>query len=204
MLTLVIKRNVEPDEIQLTQHNLMEELWKVPGAEMITVDKWSEGLKKVRTLYACLIEGDALLSEDYLKKLMDFITDDGSNPTLKTGGYKRLAMISPSIGLNSYKNRLSGYKVYLQEVYPVKQAAQIGFVPGAILRMASIKKAIDELPWDDNNLVKMSSEVNAYLLDTNHFVRLFPQVTYVTTNYVESPCKIELSDKVKEIFERGL
>src|SRR5574337_802985 len=102
MLTAILKRNVDPIELQLTQRVVMNELWNIKGSEMLVTDSWREGLKNVRTPFVCLLEGDCLLSPNYFVSGIEQIIHVGQNKTKGTGGLLRLAMISPSIGVNSW------------------------------------------------------------------------------------------------------
>jgi hypothetical protein len=206
MLTVILKRNSEVKEIQLTQYNLINDMWQISGAELLTEDSWAEGLKKVRTPFVCLVEGDSIFSDNNLFSSVELMTDDGHNIEKGTGGYLKLAAVSPAVSSN---RRHIYYKVEGNEVYAIEEhqavpySAQIGFIPGAILRYSSIKDDINTLPWDEPNLVKMSSIVSLYLWNTNRRIKVNPDLTYISTyQSLEVPCLVNLPAKVKEVFER--
>lgn len=206
MLTIIVRRNAESRVIQLTQYNIVKEIWTIPGAELLTEDSWTEGLKKVRTPFVCLVEADCVLSPNYLTSMIStlkttgVIKENGLHAE-KRGGYRKLAMIFPVVGVNSFRNKFYGYKFEGDEIYPSreKMSYQVGFVPGAILRYTSIKDT--ELDWDEPDLVKLSAEVSSYLWNSNRRLRLNPEATYVSTDKsIENPHLFDLPSKVKDIF----
>lgn len=223
MITLIIKRDSEPTVIQLTQENVIKQLAMINGSEMLLEDTWLEGLKKVRTPYVCLLEGDCLLSANYLQSNVNLLKKTTMSP--KGGGYNKLAMIASCLGVNSYAERIYNYKVQESpwrkgggaliksyEITPNLEKkenklyhAQVGFVPGAILRMAALGRDIDTLPWDTKNLVEMSTAVSFHFWNTGRRIQVNPNTTYVSTlNYLEEPpqFKWDLSEQAAHIFQR--
>lgn len=222
MLTIIIKRNDEPTVIHLTQHAIMKELNAIADAEILLSDSWTEGLKKVRTPYVCLVEADCVLSSNYLTSNYGLMKKR-STGSPKGGGALRTAMLASCLGLKAFDQRVYNYHVELlatpnnlrlktfqarpyrekhnMKVYPV----QIGFVPGAILRYSSIKDGIDRIKWDQPNLVKLSADVSLWLWDTNRRVEMNPNTTYVSNQeYLGDPPPYHLvvPDKVKNIYHQ--
>lgn len=203
MLTVIIRRDQEPTVVQMTQEFIMSELKQINNSEMILEDSWSAGLKKVRTPFVCLVEADCVLSDNYLINLLESIRNDGHSPDKGTGGYLKLAMVSPALGVSNFLDRIFGYEIVGSSVYPSvdRKTSQVGFVPGSIIRYSSIKKDIDNLPWDDKNLIKMSATISAHLWNTNRRLRLNPDVIYVSTdNKLINSCSFNLTSKVQDIF----
>jgi hypothetical protein len=133
-------------------------------------------------------------------------------------------MLSSCLGIKNFGNRI--YNFQLEEVQDINvnkvtgkswhvmpnrnkldirlYTVQIGFVPGAIIRMSSIKDIIDTMDWDQADLIKMSTEVSFYFWDTIRRVVLNPSTTYVTNNDYEHPplFQVKVPDKVAHIFQR--
>lgn len=182
----------------MTQQHIIAELAQVNNSELLLEDTWLEGLKKVRTPYVCLVESDCLLSLDYIVSsinILKSLANSGKNyngikgGSHGGGGYTRLAMLASSVGILNFSNRvysfgLEGTKIEANRdrqgsfMYPI----QIGFVPGAIIRMSAIKDDLDKLPWDDSDSVKMSIVVSFYLWGSNRRVELNPSTTYITND----------------------
>lgn len=223
MLTIVIKRNDEPTVIHLTQHTIMKELTMIADAEMILADSWTEGLKKVRTPYVCLVEADCTLSSSYLTSNYGLMKKKSYGPGTLGGGANRTAMLASCLGIKKFDNRIYNYRVELTkssdwskmksyQVRPYREKnnmkcypVQIGFLPGAILRYSSIKQSIDKIKWDQPNLVKLSADLSFWLWDTNRRVELNPNTTYVSNQeYLEDPPQyhVVVPDKVKNIFHQ--
>src|SRR3990167_4272253 len=158
MVTVVIKNNNENNVIQLTWENLWKELKDIPAAELIVEDDWLDSLKKVKTPYVCFVESDCLVSPGYFSSQIDLFEKDSKS------GSRRLAMLSSAVAVNNWDNKFYGYELggaYTQGVIPVTQPkskqmypVQIGYMPGAIIRVTMLKKifkTIKRIP--DDNLV---------------------------------------------------
>lgn len=227
MLTVVIKRTEEPKVIQLTQENIMRELGAINGSEMLLEDTWAQGLRKVRTPFVCLVEADCTLSANYISSNFGLMHKTVLTKKGRGGGYTKLAMLASCLGVNSFANRIYNYSlqdyeeewdnedtidfsVTYQQALPYRKKdsttpypVQIGFVPGAVIRMASIKDVIDTLPWDDDDLVELSTVVSFHLWNTGRRVNVNPNTTYVSTNnWLEEPKRFDpkVSDTVMNIF----
>ncbi len=223
MITVIVKRNDEPNVIQLTQFNVMNELKHLSNSEMLLEESWAEGLRRVRTPYVCLVEADCVLSKGYFLSnvtLMKQKTAPGTNSgkgmkwggSHGGGGNARCVMLSSTLGVRNFNNAIYSYSLtntqlgvqpnldkQATDLYP----AQVGFVPGAIIRMSSIKNDIDNLPWDDRDLVRMSTAISFHFWGSERRVEINPNMTYVSNQAnLEYPKKFnfELSRKVTRTF----
>lgn len=146
------------------------------------------------------------------------------------GGYTKLAMISSCIGIHDFGNRVYNYqlsKVQLSDTYKLPEGdltmrswqiqpnhnklnkslyhAQVGFVPGAIIRMSAIKDIVDDELWEIPDMVKLSTALSFYFWDTGRRVQVNPNTTYVSAdNNLEKPPLFEtkVPDTVKNIFNQ--
>jgi hypothetical protein len=228
MITLVIRRTEEPKVIQMTQADLVKQLGAIDGAEIILEDTWTEGLKKVRTPYVSLVEPDAVFSANYYTSnfgLMKKAHAKVESGYMGGGGYQKLAMISSCIGIKSFGDRIYNYeldKVKEGEISGVKLKSwhivpartklnmklyhvQVGFVPGAIIRMSAIKDIIDDELWDEKDLVRLSTALSFYFWDTNRSIQLNPNTTYVSLDggLVEPPLfNTKVPTKVASVFQQ--
>jgi hypothetical protein len=175
----------------------------------------------------CTLSGQYFLNNFNLLKKSEFTNpaSKGSRRGLAEGGYKKLAILSSALGIKNFANRI--YNFHLEEtqdidvngvtgksyhVQPQREkldiylyAVQIGFIPGAIMRMASIEDVIDKLHWDESDLIKLSTEVCFHLWDTNRRVALNPSTTYVTNQegYETPPLfTTKVPDNAIHIFQR--
>ena len=223
MLTIIIKRSDEPKVIHLTQENMMKELSTIAEAEMFLVDRWTDGLKQVRTPYVCLVEADCVLSANYLTSNLGLLNKHDAMKPYKGGGSLRTAMLASCLGVRSFDNRIYHYhgewtkhpglpetkdfqaRPYREKLNSKTYPVQIGFVPGAIMRYSSIKDGISTIKWDQPNLVKLSSDVCLWLWNTNRRIELNPNTTYVSTaTYLEDPplFNFRVPDRVANIFHQ--
>jgi hypothetical protein len=222
MVTLIIKRSDEPKVIQLTQETLMKELSMIPGSEMLLEDTWVQGLRKVRTMYVCLVEPDCVLSASYLtsnygimKKAINFT---------KGGGNTSLVMMASCLGVRRFDNRIYNYYLGNQKInnsgavvsswqptprkmkdFTMPYEAQIGFVPGSIIRYTALKDIIDTFDWDRRDLVQMSTELSLHFWNTNRTLKVNPNTTYVSTaSHLDNPrgIKLDIPDRVGNLFRR--
>lgn len=218
MVTVIVKRTDVPNVIQLTQELIMKELSQLNGSEMLLEDSWSDGLKKVRTPYVCLVEPDCTPSEGFIVSSLRKI-----HPNIKGklgrgaggGGYTKLAMLTPSLGIKVFTNIIYGYELQVNDgqvkVVPsrlrkstVPFHVQIGFVPGALLRYSSVKEVLDKFDWDGNP-VQLSTELSLHLWDTNRRIQLNPVVEYVSTSSgldKIKPFPISVTPQVNVLFSR--
>jgi len=232
MITVVIKRTDEPKVIQMTQEDLVRQLGSISGAEIILEDTWGEGLKKVRTPYVSLVEADCVFSANYYSSnygLMKKLQPRVSDPSLTTaehggGGDMKLAMITSCLGIRDFGNRIYSYRLdkveqgndelalkswhiqpdrdkHTMELYQV----QVGFVPGAVIRMSAIKDIIEDELWYGGDLIKLSTALSFYLWNTGRRIRVNPNTTYVSSDMnLESPplFEVKVPDRVGNIFQQ--
>lgn len=219
MITVIIRRTDEPKVIQMTQADLSRQLGSINGAEIILEDTWTEGLRKVRTPYVCLIEPDCVFSSSYFSSNVGLMKKAHERVQTSTamggGGNQKLAMISSCLGIRDFGNRiynyelkkikLPGYETTLIDDKPLEirewhiqpkreklnmklYHVQVGFVPGAVIRMSAIKDIIEDELWNGDDLVKLSTALSFYLWDTGRRIQLNPNTTYVSSDMnLESP-----------------
>lgn len=236
MITVVIRRTEEPKVIQMTQSDLVKQLGSINGAEIILEDTWSEGLKKVRTPYVSLVEPDCVFSSSYYSSNYGLIAKAHAKTGQYKdwqrygggGGYQKLAMVASCLGIKDFNNRIYNFeldkvndgetnKVKLKgwHIVPSKRKldlklyhVQVGFVPGAVIRMSAIKDIIEDKMWEDSDLVRLSTALSFYFWDTGRAVQLNPNTTYVSSDdNLEKPPLFDtkVPDKVANIFtQRGI
>lgn len=231
MISIVIKRTDEPKVIQMTQADLVRQLSDIRGAEIILEDTWTEGLKKVRTPYVSLVEPDCVFSAHYYSSNMGLITKAHekvaatSSQPMGGGGYQKLAMISSCLGVKDFGNRIYSYELDKVKdgdvngielkgwhILPTRKKlnmklyhVQVGFVPGAIIRMSAIKDIIEDELWNGEDLVKLSTALSFYFWDTGRRIQLNPNTTYVSSDKnLENPplFEIKVPTKVSSIFHQ--
>lgn len=231
MISVVIKRTDEPKVIQMTQADLVRQLGAINGAEIILEDSWIEGLKRVRTPYVSLVEPDCVFSSSYyssnvglIKKAHEKVAN-GRASQLGGGGNQKLAMITSCLGVRDFGNRIYNYELDKKKdinvngitgkswhIVPTRTKlnmklyhVQVGFVPGAIIRMSAIKDIIEDELWEGDDLVKLSTALSFYFWDTGRRVKLNPNTTYVSSDKnLEKPPLFEtkVPDKVANIFHQ--
>lgn len=224
MLTVIIKRSEEPKVVQLTQENIMRELRSVIGAEMLLEDTWKDGLRKTRTPFAMLVEPECVLSANYVSSNLGLMRKN-ENVSGKGGGYTKLAMIASCLGIERFDNRIYSYRVGdvimskpskdgistgTRMVSPITKKpsqglyhAQIGFVPGAVMRYASIKDC--DVDWDMTDLVALSTKVSLHLWGTGRRIEVNPNTTYVSGAKflnIDAPLAATVTNRAAAIFSR--
>lgn len=220
MLTVIIRRDADPNTVQLTQKSIMKELWGIDGSELLVTDSWTEGIRKVRTKFFCLLEADATLSSSYLSSNFGLMKKMSLLP--KGGGNVRLAMIASCLGIADFGNRIYDYRldkttddhgdvaVATWQPSPDREKrhsklyeAQIGFVPGAIMRTSSMAEVVDTMEWDNKDLVRLSYDLSVYLWGSNRRLQVNPNTTYVSMRRnLEKPPRftVTLPDNVRNLF----
>lgn len=200
MLSVVIKDNGEKSVVNLTYQNLWRELKDIPGVELMVNKNWFDAIQNVKNGYVCFVESDCLVNSGYFSSQMGLLKKDSM--------FRKIAMLSSSTGVNNWANKFYGYSLgsnYTDGVLPVlnkKSTAvypvQIGYVPGAILRMTMLKEALLKLNWlsPPDDLVKLSSELSIafWRQGDGNRVHLNPNTTYVTTeDYVNDIGNFEIN-----------
>lgn len=220
MITCVIKNDGEDKVTQLTYENLHHELKDIPGAEVIISESWFDYIPKIKNSYVCLVEADCLVSEGYFtKQLKEFRTNPG----------RKLSMLTAKTGVKRWENCFYGYYIdysianYVTPIFQKKSTVaypiEVGYLPGAIIRVSMLQQALKDLGVNDTwtaDLVFLSTQLSiafwrqgsngiAKKVQNGNPVYINPNVTYVTTeDYVNDIGKfdvdiLDLQDKfVKE------
>jgi hypothetical protein len=207
MITVIIKRNDEPTVIQMTQENIIRDLKMVNGSEMLLTDTWAQGLNQVRTPYVCLVEADCVLSSNYFSSNFGLMHKSDHKVPGQRGGYNKLAMISSCVGYKAFDNRIYNYRLknikqdgeglidgknWSLKSWHIKAdrekrssnlySAQVGFVPGAVIRVSSLNGTAGKINWDDRDLVRLSTEFSFHLWSTGRRIQINPNTTYVSND----------------------
>lgn len=212
MITVAIKDNGEPNVIKLTYENLHKELKDIPGADLIVVDNWSDAIPRAKkNLYVCFVEADCLVNSGYFTSQLGLFK---KNPY-----FRKLAMLSSAIGVNEWGNKFYGYSLgntYSDGIIPNKDKkssgvypVQIGFVPGALIRVGMLTKVLAGLDVKNSiegDLVYLSTVLSLAFWgqgDGNR-VHLNPNTTYVSTeDYINNIGKpVEQAKEMKDKFLR--
>jgi hypothetical protein len=163
-------------ETELTAEWCLKELKGVKH-EIIVADTWADGYAESSGEFVSFLEKDCVLSKGYFKELLKVFGDKPS--------YRKLAMVTPVLGANSWDTKVYGYVLSPTSVIPsrIKSSAetyliQIGFIPGALIRRSALGFIAPE--GED----PMLESVNLSILFWNHGQRiaLNPDVTYVSTD----------------------
>lgn len=227
MVTVVIRRTEEPKVIQMTQADLARQLGDIDGAEIILSDTWSEGLAKVRTPYVTVVEPDCVFSGNYFSSNVNLFK---KTMTSKNGGFTKLAVIASCIGVRDFGNRIYHYNLSRIEremagpeknmkitewgLKPIKEKpnkylyqAQVAFIPGAVIRTAAIKDLVNDPVWEDRNLLKLSASICLKLWDTQRYIQVNPNTTYVSlVKELENPWVMDFKvpSRAATLFEHEL
>lgn len=154
----------------------------------------------------------------------------GSGRGTGGGGLTKLAMISSCLGIRDFGNRIYNYnleKVNLPDRFKTSSGdltmkgwhilpnrrklnmklyqVQVGFVPGAIIRMSAITDIIEDDLWLDVDLVKLSTALSFYFWNTGRRIKLNPNTTYVSNDKnLEKPPLFEITvpNQVANIFNQ--
>ncbi len=208
MITCIIKNDGEDGVVQLTYENLWRELKDIPGSDIIVSDSWFDYLPKIKNKFVCFVEADCLVSEGYFIKQLAGILADKS---------RRTSMFTACVAVDRWNNCFYGYQInyeYTQNVIPNKSKKsnnpyqiEIGYVPGALIRLSMLKKALIDLKINDtwkNDLVFLSSQLSLAFwrqganrsiknIQNGNPVYINPDVTYVSTEtYINDIGKFEL------------
>lgn len=196
MLTVKIKECSEPTVTQLTYENLFKELKDIPDSQLM-VGSWD--LTGVKNRYVCFVESDCLVSSGYFSSQMGLFRKDPM--------FRKIAVMGSSTGINNWANKIYGYRLgntYSDGVIPITDKkstspypVQVAFLPGAIIRVSMLEKAVLELEpknsWE-NDLVYYSTMFSLafWRQGDGNRVHLNPNATYVTTeDYVNDIGKFD-------------
>lgn len=200
MVSVIIHDNGESSVVKYTYECLYKELKDIHGSELLIAKDWFEALPKIRNNYVCLVESDCLVSPGFFQKQVD---------ALMKNQLRRISMVSPVAAVNHWDNTFYGYQVsgqYADLIEPITKKRsnalhpiQIGYLPGAIIRVKMLRQAIEDLganmSWK-NDLVFLSTELSFAFWQqgqggakgqNGNPVYINPAVTYVTTeDYVNN------------------
>lgn len=144
--------------------------------EIIMPTRWSMGLRRAKGEFICFLESDCVLGPGYFTSLLAQFEDKPS--------FRKLAMVCPVLGINSYDNRVYGYRMAPKDVYPAfipssssPYFIQIGYVPGAILRRSSILESPPHVrdPLLDSTIISLG------LWTSGQRIMMVPGTLYIST-----------------------
>lgn len=173
--------------------------------EILMAPNWATGHQKARGEYICFLERDCVLTPQYFSRLMNIFEDKPS--------FRKLAMVAPAIGIDSYDYEQFGYRFLSKEAYPsffpsstAPYLVQAAYVPGAIIRVS----ALDKMVIRERYSVTDSLRLSLYLWANGQRVVLDPNTFYITTDEelgesVEYNHKAEAAEETKatlEMFKR--
>lgn len=208
MITVIIRNDGEDSVTQMTYEGIWKELKDIPGSEIIISENWFDYLSKIKNKYVCFVEADCLVSPGYfVEQIKEFRINPG----------RKISMLTSKTAVERWNNCFYGYFIeykFTQDVVPVRDKKsnkaypiQVGYLPGAIIRLSMLNDALKELNVDNswkNDLVYLSSELSLAFwrqgangdskkVQNGNPVYINPSVTYVTTeDYVNDIGKFEL------------
>lgn len=162
-------------ESVLTAEWATQELQYIPH-ELIVAPTWVLGAMKATGEYICFLEADCYFGEDYFENLLEHFESQSA--------FRKLALVAPAIGLNSYTARLYGYLLDPSGLAPVTKPssvapyfAQIVYLPGALIRRSALGfLSPGQFPLED------SATACLYFWSHGQRVVIDPDTLYVTTN----------------------
>lgn len=173
--------------------------------EIIVSKTWADGAKKATGDFVCFLEKDCVLGKGYFKQLLEGFEDKPS--------FRKLAMIAPAIGVNSYENIVYGMRIARTDVYPAyipssssSYLVQIAYIPGSLIRRSSLSSL------SPVKSVTMLDSINfsLSLWGSGQRILLNPRSLYVSTNlFLDEPYgfdpnnnSIENRMEVADLFRR--
>lgn len=198
MLTVVIRDDGEDAVTRLTYENLWRELKDIPDSKLLTSKDWFSVLPEVKTTFVCFVESDCLVNSGYFASQLGLFK--------KNPDFRRLAMLSSSVGVKYWAVKFFGYDVRkiwnedgvelrLPHVEPIKEKksrnvypVQIGYLPGSIIRTNMLQDLKADFK-ECEDLIELSTRVSLAFwrggdggdYHQGHRVHINPNTTYVTT-----------------------
>ena len=191
MITVIIRDSGEPQVLKLTYENLWRELKDIANARL-EVGSWGTSDNP----YICWVEPDCLVNSGYFSSMVGL---------LKKPANRKISVLSSSVGINTWANRIYGYRLgetYADGVIPTREKkgtylypVQIAYIPGAVMRVNLLRPVLDELKpgngWE-NDLVHLSTRLSLAFWNQKKRVYINPNTTYVTTeDYVNDIGKFD-------------
>lgn len=209
MLTVILMDNGEANVVAMTYEDVEKQLASIPSTELVVTSNPLRALTKVTTPLVCFLEADCLLSAKYFSYLINHVRQDKS---------RRITVDSSVTAVSRWDNKFYGYTtetiIFGNQEWPVASPqkefkshspypVQMAYIPGALIRLNSLQKAIEEIGFDTSDLVKLSVDLSLYFWRNNGRVYLNPKVTYVTTEeYVGLNSKFDpMAEDLLKIFE---
>jgi hypothetical protein len=165
----------ESKETELTELWCRKELKKI-NHELIIAHDWRTGYQQANGEYVAFIEKDCVLSEGYFKALLALFDNKS---------YRKLAMVSPALGVNHWQTKVYGYRLSPTSVLPsqIKSSTdpyliQIGYIPGSIIR----RSALGNVAPSDVDVMLESANLSIYFWIHGKRIIIHPDVTYVSTD----------------------
>lgn len=209
MLTLVIRDSGESSVVKYTYEDLYKEIKDIEGFQLLVSPDWFSVLPDVTNKYICFVESDCLVTPDYFKIQLKALTENL---------IRRTSMLTSATAVKYWKNRFFGYQlgeVYDDFVLPVSKnksntlyPIQVGYVPGAIIRVSMLEKALASLGDVkdlQNDLVYLSTQLSLAFWQqglengkgknpNGNPVYINPNQSYLTTEeYVNDVSKFDLN-----------
>lgn len=169
--------------------------------EIVFTDSWDNGIKESSGDYVCLTDKIFMISPKYTKTLLRSFTSH----------YRKLAMVSPAIGLESWEHKLYGYYLDSSEIIPLFQPSsllpyfvQVGPIVGALIRKSSLKDihfTEDEIIDSVNLSLHFWSTGQRCILNPNAVYYSFVWDNQAIPEYIDLPNNIE---DIEELFAQEL
>ncbi len=211
MITTIIKDSGEKQVVEYTYQALWREMKDIPDASLLVSKHWLDVLDEVKTTYVCFVEADCLVSSGYFNSQIGLFK---KNPY-----FRKLAMLSTATAVNKWDNKFYGYTIgdnHADGIVPVKTKksssvypVQVGYVPGAVMRMGMLTQALQDLNMKngaEQNLVELSTVLSLafWQQGDGNRVHINPNSAYVTTeDYVNDITKMDHDGaKVIDMFRK--
>ncbi len=156
--------------------------------------------KDAKTEFIAFVPPKQVFTQDYFNQLLEVFTD---RPR-----FRKLSMVSPSIDMNG-NSPIFGWLVSPTSILPSRiksssepYAAQIGFLPGAVIKKTALERLQQEFTGAD---LLDSINTSVGLWNAGHRVYVHPKV-FITTDQKGMPVAYqpEVEEKVKQIWKREM
>ncbi len=192
----------ESQEGELTVEWAAKELEYIPH-EIITAPTWVLGLNKANGQYICFLEKDCVLMDGYFDNMLDIFESQTA--------FRKLVMVAPAIGVNSYENKVYGYRFGRYELEPsflpsstAPYLVQLAYLPGALIRRSALGFLAPA-----KNALEDSATACIYFWDHGQRVVLDPNTLYISTDEklakaheFENPVSALKHTRITDLFRR--